>query len=169
MNVQRGKRAKANDVIRLPARRKRSFILSSEPFLKSDYQLSWNSIQSNNQIGIFYLLGGRSEIIGEFIKKMFALLMGWKWKFFKTDSFEANMDKILTHVTEGDLVGGPGFELDNHQILSMQCILCMIWQTRNEVRCRTCKSFESIWLWNRTRFFTCLAFKIMSAEAILGV
>ena len=45
--------------------------------------------------------------------------MGWKWKFFKTDSFEANMDKILTHVTEGDLVGWPGLELDNHQILIM--------------------------------------------------
>ena len=56
--------------------------------------------------------------------------MGWKWRFFKTDRIEANMDEILTLVTEGDLVGWPGFELDNHQILSMQCILCMIWQTR---------------------------------------
>ena len=65
------------------------------------------------------MLGGRSIFIGEFINKIFALPMDWKWKFFKTDNFEANMDKILTHVTEGDLVGWPGLELDNHQILIM--------------------------------------------------
>ena len=39
------------------------------------------------------------------------------------------MDEILTHVTEGDLVGWPGFELDT----TTNSFVSMIWQARKKI------------------------------------
>ena len=66
------------------------------------------------------------------------------------------MDEILTHVTEGDLVGWPGFELDT----TTNSFVSMIWQAGKRYRKRANHWNIFVQSLARTRSSTCLTFKI---------
>ena len=157
MNVQRGKRAKANDVIRLPARRQRSFLLSLEPFLKSDYQVSWNFIQSNIQIGTFFIcLEGGLYLLMNLSTKYLHYQWAVSGSYSKPIILKQIWIKYWLMWQKGIWLVGRGLSWTTTK--SLLCNAYYAWFGKPGSEMETCKSLEYIWLWNRTRFFTFFLF-----------